>query len=85
MVLAGYTVGRRVPLPAPRPGRHARTPTRTRWAQALSQAAADAGIRLTLLDTCYLAGGLAAGGHEPLDPLQVRFGDGDVAPGRRAR
>ena len=31
------------------------------------------------MDTCYLAGGLAPDGHEPLDPLQVRFSDGDVA------
>ena len=40
----------------------AATPTRTRWAHALSQAAADAGVRLTLLDTCYLAGGLIGTG-----------------------
>jgi formiminoglutamate deiminase len=42
---------------------------------ALQQAAADAGIRLTLLDTCYLEGGLDASGHLPLDELQLRFGD----------
>jgi formiminoglutamate deiminase len=46
---------------------------------ALVQAAADAGIRLTLLDTCYLAGGLDASGHTPLDDVQARFGDGDAA------
>ena len=45
---------------------------------ALIQAAAEAGIRLTLLDACYLAGGLAATGHLPLDQLQTRFSDGDV-------
>lgn len=45
---------------------------------ALAQAAADAGIRLTLLDTCYLAGGLAADGYRPLDDHQRRFGDRDV-------
>jgi len=45
-------------------------------AEALRQAAATAGIRLTLLDTCYVAGGLSAVGHSPLDELQVRFGDG---------
>ncbi len=45
---------------------------------ALVQAAADAGIRLTLLDTCYLAGGLGAGGYAPLDTEQQRFGDGDA-------
>jgi formiminoglutamate deiminase len=46
---------------------------------ALVQAAAEAGIRLTLLDTCYLAGGLDASGHAPLDDVQVRFGDGTAA------
>jgi formiminoglutamate deiminase len=44
--------------------------------EALRQAAADAGIRLTLLDTCYVAGGLSAAGHSPLDATQLRFGDG---------
>ena len=44
--------------------------------EALRQAAADAGIRLTLLDTCYVAGGLSAAGHSPLDAIQLRFGDG---------
>jgi formiminoglutamate deiminase len=47
-------------------------------AAALVEAAADAGIRLTLLDTCYLAGGLDAGGHLPLDGVQSRFSDGDA-------
>ena len=46
---------------------------------ALAAAAAEAGIRLTLLDACYLAGGLSASGHEPLDPVQRRFSDGDAA------
>jgi formiminoglutamate deiminase len=45
---------------------------------ALIQAATEAGIRLTLLDACYLAGGLAATGHLALDPIQLRFSDGDV-------
>ncbi len=44
-------------------------------AHALTQAADDAGIRLTLLDTCYLAGGLSAGGHLALNERQRRFGD----------
>jgi formiminoglutamate deiminase len=44
--------------------------------EALRQGAADAGIRLTLLDTCYIAGGLSAAGHTPLDAIQLRFGDG---------
>ncbi len=40
-------------------------------AAALRQAARDAGIRLTLLDTCYLEGGIG----RPLDGVQLRFGD----------
>ena len=36
------------------------------------QAAAEAGLRITLLDTCYLAGGLSAGGEfEPLAGPQL--------------
>jgi len=46
--------------------------------EALRQAAADAGIRLTLLDTCYVAGGLGAAGHSPLQGVQLRFGDEDA-------
>jgi formiminoglutamate deiminase len=45
---------------------------------ALIQAAADVGIRLTLLDVCYLSGGLKTDGHLPLDEVQQRFGDSDV-------
>jgi len=45
---------------------------------ALIQAATEAGIRLTLIDACYLAGGLTATGHLPLDPVQTRFADEDV-------
>jgi formiminoglutamate deiminase len=41
---------------------------------ALRQAAADVGIRITLLDTCYLAGGIDA----PLAAEQRRFSDGTV-------
>ena len=46
--------------------------------EALVQAAVDAGVRLTLLDTCYLAGGLEGSGHLPLNGVQVRFSDGDA-------
>ncbi len=46
--------------------------------EALRAAAAEAGVRLTLLDACYLAGGLDAGGHRPLDDVQRRFSDGDA-------
>jgi formiminoglutamate deiminase len=42
----------------------------------LAQAASEAGIRLTLLDTCYLAGGLEPDGDRPLDGVQRRFSDG---------
>jgi len=45
---------------------------------ALRQAAAAAGIRLTLLDTCYVTGGLSGDGHTQLDTTQQRFGDGDA-------
>ena len=41
--------------------------------EALLAAAADAGIRITLLDTCYLAAGI---GREP-EGVQRRFSDGD--------
>ncbi len=44
--------------------------------EALRAAAHDAGIRLTLLDTCYLAGGLSGEGHAALNAEQLRFGDG---------
>ena len=45
----------------------------------LIEAARRAGIRITLLDTCYLAGGLSADGrHQPLEGPQLRFGDADA-------
>ena len=46
--------------------------------EALVAAAQEAGIRLTLLDVCYLEGGLTADGYQPLDPVQRRFSDGTV-------
>ncbi|GAB2464462.1 formimidoylglutamate deiminase [Jatrophihabitans fulvus] len=46
--------------------------------EALREAARDAGVRLTLLDTCYLSGGLTAEGYQPLDDVQRRFSDGSV-------
>ncbi len=49
--------------------------------EALLAAARDAGVRLTLLDTCYLRGGF----DTPLAGPQLRFGDGDAAAwGERA-
>ncbi|MGO9078475.1 MAG: formimidoylglutamate deiminase [Streptosporangiaceae bacterium] len=46
--------------------------------RALIDAAAAAGLRITLLDTCYLAGGLDGGLPQPLAGPQLRFGDGDA-------
>ncbi len=46
-----------------------------RMGEALAEAAGRAGIRLTLLDTCYLRAGLDG---RPLAGVQVRFGDGDA-------
>jgi formiminoglutamate deiminase len=43
--------------------------------QALIQAAGEAGIRITLIDACYLRGGF---GGTPLGPAQRSFSDGDV-------
>jgi formiminoglutamate deiminase len=47
--------------------------------RALVQAAAEAGLRLTLLDACYLTGGLDLSGVLPLAGPQVRFSDGDAS------
>jgi formiminoglutamate deiminase len=41
---------------------------------ALIEAARAAGIRITLLDTCYLAGGI----RTPMNETQQRFSDGDA-------
>jgi formiminoglutamate deiminase len=41
---------------------------------ALIEAAADAGVRLTLIDACYLHGGIG----EPLADAQRRFGDANA-------
>ncbi len=46
---------------------------------ALIEAAGRAGLRMTLLDTCYLSGGLRPDGAPlPLTGVQQRFGDGDA-------
>jgi len=42
---------------------------------AICEAARRAGIRLVLLDTCYLRAGF---GDDELDPVQQRFSDGEV-------
>lgn len=41
---------------------------------ALVQAARDAGLRIAVLDACYLTGGIGT----PLEGTQRRFGDGDA-------
>src|ERR1700687_5591819 len=43
--------------------------------EALIEAAAEVGIRITLIDACYLRGGLDG---RPLDEAQRLFSDGDV-------
>lgn len=42
---------------------------------ALLEAASQTGIRMTLIDACYLNGGFA---DAPLEPAQRRFSDGDA-------
>jgi formiminoglutamate deiminase len=75
MVLAGYTVvGEFHYVHHAEGGRRYDDPNL--MGKALVSAAREAGIRITLLDTCYLAGGLTAGGHLPLDEVQQRFSDG---------
>lgn len=44
--------------------------------RALARAAEAAGLRMTLIDTCYLRGGLDG---RPLEGAQLRFGDGSAA------
>lgn len=74
MVLAGFTgVGEFHYLHHARGGAAYDDPNA--MSLALCQAADDAGIRLTLLDTCYLT---AAVREQPLDPVQRRFSDGDA-------
>ncbi len=77
MVQAGITVVGEFHYVHHRPGGH---PYRDPNAMGLAvrQAADEAGIRLTLLDTCYLEGGLNGGGHVELHPGQRRFSDGSV-------
>lgn len=78
MVASGYTlVGEFHYLHHKPDGRHYDDPNA--MGAALIAAAEEAGIRLTLLDTCYLSGGLDSTGHLPLDEVQRRFSDGSVA------
>jgi formiminoglutamate deiminase len=74
MALAGITaVGEFHYLHHDRDGRPYADPNR--MGEALVEAAGQAGIRVTLIDTCYLRAGLDG---EPLAGPQVRFGDRDA-------
>jgi formiminoglutamate deiminase len=78
MVLAGYTVvGEFHYVHHAEGGRPYDDPNA--MGRAVARAAREAGIRLTLLDTLYLSGGLEETGHLPLDAVQRRFSDGSVA------
>jgi formiminoglutamate deiminase len=79
MVLAGFTcVGEFHYLHHDRKGKPYAEPNA--MGQAIIDAAGAAGIRLTLLDTCYLQSGMgAAGERSELRPAQRRFSDGDAA------
>ncbi|MBK4346033.1 formimidoylglutamate deiminase [Lacisediminihabitans changchengi] len=74
MLLAGYTVvGEFHYL-------HDASVYGTAMDEAVLAAADTAGIRMTLLDTLYLQGGLSEGGSAlPLAPEQQRFSDGSLA------
>jgi formiminoglutamate deiminase len=78
MLLAGYTVvGEFHYVHRDRRGRH--YADRSAMADAVLGAAADAGIRITLLDTLVLHGGLDGdGGRLPPNRIQRRFADPDV-------
>ena len=77
MALSGYTVvGEFHYLHHDVSGAHYTDPNA--MGRAVMAAAREAGVRLTLLDACYLTGGLTGDGHLPLDDVQRRFTDGDV-------
>lgn len=73
MALAGITaVGEFHYLHHDRGGRRYQNPNA--MGEALLAAAADAGLRITLIDTCYLQ---ATVGGDALETSQLRFSDGD--------
>ncbi len=77
MALAGYTVVGEYHYVHHGPtGRRYTDPNA--MGAALVQAAADVGIRLTLLDVCRLHGGLTAEGHLPATGVLAQFSDGTV-------
>lgn len=74
MVLAGFTVvGEFHYLHHQPDGRPYEDPNEL--GEVLLEAARLAGLRLTLLDTCFLTGGIG----RALEPEQARFSDGDAA------
>lgn len=73
MVLAGYTVVGEFHYLHHRPD-GSPYENATAMEDAIVEAARRAGIRLTLLDTLYLAGGI----NKPLEQTQRRFSDGSV-------
>ena len=75
MVLAGFTcVGEFHYLHHDRAGAQYAEPNE--MGTVLLDAATAAGIRITLLDTCYLQAGMT--GDDPLNQTQQRFSDGDA-------
>jgi formiminoglutamate deiminase len=73
MALAGVTSVGEFHYVHHRPG-GARFEDPNEMGRAVIDAASDAGIRMTLLDACYLHGGIG----EPPRPSQMRFSDGDA-------
>ena len=73
MVLAGYTVVGEFHYLHHGPGGTTYADS-NEFGQRIIAAARRAGIRLTLLDTCYLTGGFGA----ELSPVQLRFSDGSA-------
>ena len=80
MVLAGISAVGEFHYLHHGPGGRRRTPTPNAMGDALIAAAAEAGIRITLLDTCYLRGGPASsstrcsGGSPTATPTRGRRG-----------
>ena len=75
MALAGVTAVGEFHYVHHAPGRAPLRRSRTRWVTRVARAAAEAGIRITLIDACYLHGGIG----EPPAGAQRRFCDADAA------
>ena len=70
----------RVPLPAPRAGRRPYDDPNAMGHALVAGRRGEAGLRITLLDTCYLTGGIGTAARAA---PQLRFGDGDADGGRQ--